>query len=887
MLHTHVRRLTARTALLCASSLLILGAALAPSAGLAAEQTPSTGPSSEGEAENLVDAVVITGSVLQNRAEIRARKESTAVVDTLSSDEIGALPDITIAESMRRIVGVTTIYNDDIGQFASIRGLHPDFIPVTVNGLTLATTGDLGEGTRKVNLQVIPGQAVSQIQAFKTMSADMDAGALGGLINLVPVSAFGAGAQKIVVTGGVSYSSYMDVPDINSAGDRKDSPYGGAVNALVAKRFGANEQFGFSATGFWQARPRTQTNYTTTNRLYFNDAGVATTPESADWNGFAAPTQFTAHNYTNLFTKYGGTGRLEYEPSERFYASLFGFAYFSDEQETRNTNRVFSFDQPQNLTATTGSLRAKSSDTQWRYNTFERDQWGVQLQTLSKLSPRGELSTNLGYSKATFFSDRPYVSFLYKPNTRLTYDLNNWRHPVTLDNPEAYLNPANFRLSETYHDSRDTEADVWEGRIDYGFNNKADDRGLGFAAGLDFRTMRTQRDITSTNYVANSIALTGLALEPNFTVPGFFERALWIDQKKFWGEAVNTVPIDAKASAQASGVGDYDYSEDVLALYGALNYRTDHLDVSGGLRMDDIDYSAKMAQVVGGVLQPGFVGKSGGDTQVLPYFNAVYSFTPDFRLKLAASQTLGRPNPETIATVETVDPTEFTITRGNPDIKPRRSTNYDIGFEKFFNGGQGMITATAFYKDIQDDILTVTSLQQIDGADWEVSQPINGESTVYKGLELGLINNSFGAVHPLLDKVGAQLNLMWVKGETGYLYNGQERVRDNLLFQANFSANAAIFYSFAPGSEIRLAYNRQGLYVEEYGASPWQDVVSPPFATYDLTIKWAVRPNWLVSVEGRNIFDEDRVRNTGPNYEYERARLEIGSSWFVRLSYRR
>ena len=84
----------------------------------------------------------VVGSVIQNRAEIRARQRTSAIVDTLSSDEIGALPDVTIAESMRRIAGVTTIYNDDIGQFASVRGLHPDLLPVQWNGMAIATTGE-------------------------------------------------------------------------------------------------------------------------------------------------------------------------------------------------------------------------------------------------------------------------------------------------------------------------------------------------------------------------------------------------------------------------------------------------------------------------------------------------------------------------------------------------------------------------------------------------------------------------------------------------------------------------------------------------------------------------------------------------------------------------
>lgn len=859
----------------CAASTLALALAAAPA------------EADEAEAAADVEELVVTGSVIQGRAAIRARQEAVAVVDTLSRDDIGALPDMTIAESMRRIVGVTTVYNDDIGQFASIRGLHPDFIPVTLNGLTLATTGDLGEGTRKVNLQVIPGEAVSQIQAFKTLSPDIDAGALGGLINLVPVSAFGDAGPSLIASGGGSYTTYMDVPDINSAGDRKDSAYGGLANIIASTRFGPDDAFGVTVSGSWQRRPRTQTNFATVGRLYFNAAGAATTPESADWTGAAAPSQFTVHNYTNVFDKFGGTARLEYKPSDRLYASLFGFAYYSDEQETRNTNRLFSFDQPQNLTATTGSLRVRSADSQWRYNTFERDQRGLQGQAIASIGERGELSANVGYSYARFLSERPFVSFLYKPNTRLTYDLGNEDRPFVLTNAPAYLNPSNYQLADTYRDWRHARAHVWDSRVDYGFNNKPDDRGLGFAVGAAYRTLDLKRDITSINYTAGGLALSGLALDPaSFIPPGYFAQALWIDQEAFWDRA-RSLPVNAAASAQASGVSDYRYEEQIAAAYAALNYTADRFNVIGGLRLDQVSFDATMAQVVGGVLQPQPVTRSSDDTHVLPYLTGVVNLTDSLRLKFGASQTLGRPNPETIATVETVDPSEQTITRGNPDIKPRQATNFDIGLEQYFNGGQGMVTLTAFYKDIKDDILTVTSLQPIGGLEWEVSQPINGEKTTYKGLEFGLINNSFGDLHPMLERVGASLNVMWIKGETHYAYNGQRRVREDLLYQADYAGNAAVFYSFGEGSEVRLAYNRQGRYVEEYGAMPWTDVVSPPFGTVDLTVKWAFHPNWQLGVEGRNILDEDRLRNTGPDHEFQRARLEIGGSWFMRLTYRR
>jgi TonB-dependent receptor len=841
--------------------------------------------SAQPDGGDAVDSVVVTGSVLQSRAEISTRAQSLGIVDTLSRDNIGALPDVTIADSMRRIVGVTTVYNDDIGQFASIRGLNPDLIPVTMNGLTLATTGDLGEGTRKSNLQVLPGQAVSQVQAYKTMSPEMDAGALGGLINLVPVSAFDPGVARLIATASASYSTYMKVPDVNSWGSRKNSPWSGEANVIASKRFGSQDQFGLTASGFWSRRPRTQTNWAVTNRTYYTRALTATNPEAADWSGLTGPTQFTSHNYTNLFTKFGGTGRFEYKPSNRLYASLFAFAYYSDEQETRNTNQVLSFDQPQNITENGGSLRARSAAMQWRYNTFERDQRGLQGQVIAAVGDRGEFRVNGGWSYARFMSDRPFVSFNTTPNRRVTYEnLGGFQRPV-LDDPGYYLDPANYKLTGTYHDWRHTLAETWEGRADYGFNNKKDDRGFGFAVGADYRSMDLSRNITSINY-KNGLGMPGYALAP-LSAPGFFDKVLWIDADAFWKSPALPGLVDAAASARASGINDYRYKEDVAAAYANLAYATDQLQLQGGLRLDHVSFDATMASVLNGVLQATPAHKSNKDTHVLPYATALYSITPSLRLKAAFSQTLGRPNPESIATVEDVDASDFTITRGNPDIKPRRSTNFDLGGEFYFNGGRGMVTLTAFYKDIKDDILNITSIEKINGVDWEVTQALNGDTTKYKGLEFSAINSSFGAVHPLLKNFGASVNVMLVRSDMGYRYNGQRRVRHNVQYQApNFGGNAAIWYGFGDGSEIRLAYNRTGRYLEELGANPWQDIADPPFDTFDLTAKLAVRRNWLVSLEGRNIFDKNRLKTTGPRAEYPRALLEVGATWYLRVTYR-
>lgn len=830
--------------------------------------------------------IVITGSIFQAKAEIETRRRSNTIIDSISQDDIGAMPDLTIAESMRRITGVTTIYNDDIGQFASIRGVHPNFVPVTINGLAIATTGDLGEGTRMVNLQIIPGVSVRQIEAIKTPTADLDAGAMGGALDILPVTAFDSESPKRILTGTLSYSSYMDVPDDNSWGDDKDSPVGTSANFIWTQKFGIDENWGLALSGIYDSRPRTQSNDAVTNRLYYTATGTATTPEASNWNGFAAPNSFLSHLYTNKFEKYGGSFHLEYRPSELMRSGLYGFAYISDEQETRNTNRLFSLDQPQNLGDETGSMRARSVDTQWRFNTFERDQFGLQWFGDIKLGDKGILQSKLGYSKATFLTERPFVSFVYAANKRLTYDIRNDSQRFVFEDPQSLVTPANFVLGETYRDWRDTKTNLTEARLDYSWNRSQDDLGLGFAAGLNYRTLDLRRDITSINYVTGGLRLTGLAFVQPFNYLGFPYPSLWIDADKFWGEAVNNVAVNQSVSARNSRLNDYRYEEDMSAAYLSVGYNSERFNMLAGVRFDDIEATAGNSQTIRGVLQPELVARDSGYDNFLPYLTGVFNLNSAIRLKAGVSRTLGRPNPEDLATAESVDPVELTISRGNALIQPRQSDNLDLGIEIYFNDSAGMMTLTGFRKDIKHDILTVSAIELIDGQQWTVTQPINGEKTTLEGVEVGLVNTNFGNWHPTLARVGVSANLLLVKGKSAFRYNGQRREQDRLLWQSEVSANASVFYDLGGGSELRVAMNHKSDYLESFAANPWQDIYIEPFRTYDVTAKWAVTPNWQVRLEGRNVTSANRYRTTGPDHRYLRAGLEVGSTWFLGATYK-
>ncbi|MGY1530197.1 MULTISPECIES: TonB-dependent receptor [unclassified Luteimonas] len=833
-----------------------------------------------------LDTLVVVGSRMQAKEEIDTRREAVAIVDSLSADEIGAMPDLTIAESLRRITGVTTVYNDDIGQFASIRGSHPDFVPVTINGLTIATTGDHGEGTRKVNLQVIPTNAVQQLQAFKTLSPELDAGALAGLINIVPSSAFDMGQPLVNATLGTSYSTYMDVPDDNRGGrDGVSSPWGRSARLAWAPTF-ANDTIGLLVTGVYEQRPRTQSNNAIPNRMYYNDAGSITTPDSADWNGIGAPDGFTAHSYTNVFTKHGGTVKLDWRPNERFNASLFGFAYLSDEQETRNSNRIVTLDQHRDQTENTGTANIRAADTQWRFNDFNRDQMGIQGRVEWDLADKGRLSANLGRSKAWYRSDRPFSAFRVQNAGRLSYDLADPGHIFVPDDGGALLDPGKFTNWNVYKDRREANSYVTEAKVDYGFNDGSEDRGWGFSTGLNYRVWDMERDNTATQYARGQVTLEGLAFTPDFDTPGYSWPALWLDADEFWKNVIPGMEIDEETSLYNSLANDYRYREKVLAGYVNGVYATDDFRVSGGLRLDRAEFDAEMASVAGGVVQPGKAFASGSDTEVLPYLNVIWSLSPDFRIKASASKTLGRANPEMIATVENFNDEEFTVSRGNAGIKPRQSTNLDLGMEYYFHQGLGMVTLTGFYKDISDDILNMSWQETIEDETWTVTSPINGEDTTYKGLELGVIHSSFGGLHHALAPLGASVNMMWIDGKSSYIYGEGIHEIDQLQYQSKFAGNAAVFWSFNKGSELRLAVNHQGKYLESFDANPWDTLWIQPLTTVDLTAKWNVSSNLQLRLSGRNIFSKSRGRTIGPNHDMFRAGLEIGSTWFLDMNYR-
>ena len=118
---------------------------------------------------------------------------------------------------------------------------------------------------------------------------------------------------------------------------------------------------------------------------------------------------------------------------------------------------------------------------------------------------------------------------------------------------------------------------------------------------------------------------------------------------------------------------DFNYVEDTTALYGLASYTGENWKLIGGLRFEDVSTESTAP---GEVLTDPFLTRSGGYDKVLPSAVFSYDLTEDWRLKVGASQSVGRPNPGDVARRERRNDVDLTISRGNPDLEPRESTNF-------------------------------------------------------------------------------------------------------------------------------------------------------------------------------------------------------------------
>jgi len=206
------RSLRSRTAWLlaggCCSSLLAAAFAT-PAFAQAADQpvpvdpnapppapAPATGPG-QPSAQQPADsgAIVVTGIRRSLQDSINIKRRERSVVEAVSAEEIGKLPDVSIAESIARLPGIAAQRVAGRAEIVSIRGFSPDFTTVLLNGRQQASSGF----NRAVEFDQYPSELMGSVVVYKTPDASISGMGLAGTVDLRTLRPIEYGKRAIAI----------------------------------------------------------------------------------------------------------------------------------------------------------------------------------------------------------------------------------------------------------------------------------------------------------------------------------------------------------------------------------------------------------------------------------------------------------------------------------------------------------------------------------------------------------------------------------------------------------------------------------------------------------------------------------------------------------------
>jgi TonB-dependent receptor len=867
--------------------LLLLSASIG--SGAAAQNAPA--PASPSDTGN---DIVVTGARLQAVREIAAKREIPVIADTISSDEIGTLPDFGLGEALTRVPGVSTIQNNARGeaQFLSIRGLNADYNLVQIDGVSLPANEI---GRRNVSLDVIPSSLASRVEVYKSSTAAMNGNAIGGTANLRTRSAFDGNGKSFV--GG-----RFDIGKWEAERVRDNATPSGQAEIVASTTFGSDHQFGVVVSGSYFRRDSASLDSATDNYLYFDPAtgsrlNQLTTDVS---NANVAPDRRRWLHYDNIRQRYGLFGKLEFNDHHMFSAALTLADFRHTNDEERQSNLVVGNGNPvaSSITPTSGRLAGANAQVDL-VNYYQKR--GMRYADFhGELTPGSGIRADFGvnYAVATYRQDARLATYRIAntPNLAYTYQITPGDFTTfNFANPAYVASAANYKQFEYGTNSDDNRENALTARANISVNMDPTDRGFGLASGVYARFLDRRYDFQVDNYRntgASTLLLSGV-LAPESYAPynGGGQTMLFVDpdaaRRVFEANSGQFAanPTNAGSSLQA----DYDLTEDITAAYLMGRYATDGMRLTAGVRYEDTALSTGSNSLRGTTYSYGRQSTRYHDW--LPSAQFDWDITNRLRFRAAYSRTLGRPNYDDLAARETVTVNSvdggITITSGNPGLKPRRSDNYDLSLEYYVNRDV-LFSAGAFVKDISNEIITVRNVgtAPVDGTVSPVTfiRPVNVNRARVKGIELNAVVARMRFLPGPLDGLGfsANLTLLDPTPPRIALADGiATRQLSGLFESANTVANIKLFYTSGPVT-VQAAWNHLSPILFSVSTTdPLQDRRYAASDLFDAQLRLKINRHLTAVAQGKNLTNFRPQRMFGPNFGLLREELDNGRAFYI------
>ncbi len=851
---------------------LSIGLALQMNAlSLSAQEAAQAAPLSTSEPTKL-DAVQVVGirPSLQKAAEVK--KEASQVMDVITAEDVGKLPDDNVAEALQRVPGVqiTRVFGE--GQSVSIRGLPQ--VRVEVDGRTLLgwsarlSPPENEQLGRSSGLDTVPSGLFGRLEVRKSPIASQVEGGLGGSVNLVTPDPLDYKSPVLLLRAKATYSE----------GSSDVEP---AVSGLLAGQFMDN-RFGM-LLGFDYVN-----RITTTQAFERNDFFATTTP-LRDLNGDGA-------------NDIGGD-RLHYEQfvTDRSRA---GVTFEAEFKATDDLTLKSEFIYSKLKTAREQDFIA------WRYagkpttNAVLQDNFIVAGNSTGTLQQAGLLRDEptdsfIGAISGAWTGERLMVDAdlsysegnLDQTIQQITLDSLNRNIPGRFDYRAGVVpsldlgsfdpaNPANYRASQVRANRLLGTLDETVAKIDFRYST---DWGpiTALSAGLRGRklgstTTATRSQLTPT--AAEIVPFLGTTDAGAFLsrINGSFPRTFLttLIDKDWVIDRVGGYPLAPNASR------DYDLEETSSAGYlmaelegaiGTLPYRA-----NVGVRVVDTDLEVDtFLQTSATNLIP--VRDTNSYRNTLPSANIVFYPSKDFLVRLAASKTMQQAGIRELAPSIFVNQTNRSATGGNAALKPTIATQADVSLEYYFSD-DGLLAFSAFYKDVTDLIAEQTVLQVFPGFEdlgpIPYTRPDNIGNAKVKGFEIGY-QTFFDMLPAPFDGFGLIAN---------YTYSDAEGDNGNPMVGVSKNSFNIVGLYEKERFSARLAYNQrdEAAFSFTQGRPNYIDARSQ----LDLQFGWKLNSRFSLQFIGSNLMPDDSATieysAIGPvalnSYALSERRYSIGIS---------
>ena len=819
----------------------------------------------------LIEEIVVYGEQTASTASaLNQQRAADGIVSVVSATDIGQFPDQNVSEALQRVSGVFLERDQGEGRFVGIRGIDPNLIVTTINGVNVPAPEN---DKRSVALDVIPSELLSALEVSKSITPDMDADGIGGAVNIKSASAFDSPGRNITVGAQASFNHLQD----------ESSPRASVIFSDTFD-FGAHaDSLGVAAAVSWFDRNFGSENVET-------DGGWFGDLERTDDVEFKGAEEIEQRDYVVNRERLGLAANFDYRPngSASWYVRTLYSSFSDQEYRTRNE---FKFDDGDAVEGGDGFATWSGArlDKELKDRYEEQDILSISAGGRQEFD-RWTLKYRAGYSKADESEPNRRDTQFTIEEVRIGYSHHGERPGLFAD--PATLDPNGYELSEIVIEDNETEDTERSFKIDLKRDLDAGKVHGYVEVGAKVRRREKTNDIGIRVFdgFPGDPTLAGFALDGIDYGQGAF--GLGVSEAaidSFIARNLAAFELDDDDTLAASTGGDYRMDENVDAVFVKNRLDFDKLRVVYGLRYEQTAFDAAGLRVIyddvaaDGDPAPTPVSFSDDYASVLPSVNLRYAVNDNLLLRAAFYQTMARPKFGDLAPGGEVEFEEddgenvLKAEIGNPHLEPLQARNFDISVE-YYRQDVGLLSASFYYKALEDfvvlaDTAKITDFTQFVGGtrvdDAEIIQPVNGDDANVLGVELAWVQH-LSTLPGLFSNLLVSANATFTDGEATVAFRDEKIAMPR---QADRVLNFALGYETDRFSS-RLAFSHKSerlLGLEELD-DPAFDVYQDAHTQLDLGVKYYINSQWELTLDANNLTDEPYYAYFGDrryNAQYE------------------